>query len=87
MATVHIPAHWRDHTDGRDTVEVPGRSLGAVVENLGREYPELRAILLDGGALRGEIAIAINSVITENGILEPVEEDDHIFLLPAIAGG
>lgn len=87
MATVHIPAHWRDHTDGRATVQVPGRSLGAVVDNLGREFPALRAILLDQGALRGEIAIAINSVITENGILEPVEDGDEIFLLPAIAGG
>lgn len=87
MATVHIPAHWRDHTDGRATVEVPGRSLGAVVENLGSEFPGMRTVLLDDGALRGEIAIAINSVITENGPLEPVEDSDQIFLLPAIAGG
>ena len=34
-----------------------------------------------------EVAIAINSVITENGVLEPVEDGDEIFLLPAIAGG
>ncbi len=87
MAIVHIPAHWREHTDGRATVEVPGRSLGAVVENLGRQFPPLRAILLEQGALRGEVAIAINSVITENGDLEPVEDSDEIFLLPAIAGG
>lgn len=87
MATVHIPAHWRDHTDGRATIEVPGRSLGEVIEALGREHPSLRAILVDDGALRGEIAVAINSVITENGPLEPVEDGDQIFLLPAIAGG
>ena len=87
MATVHIPAHWRELTDGRDTVEVPGRSLGAVVTELGRMYPEMKRVLMDEGALRGEVAIAINSVITENGVLEPVEEGDEIFLLPAIAGG
>ena len=87
MATVHIPTHWRDFTDGRATVEVPGRSLGAVVRALGERYPELRRILLDEGALRGEIAIAINSVVTENDILEPVDDGDEIFLLPAIAGG
>ena len=87
MATVHIPAHWRELTDGRATVEVPGRSLGAVVDELGRMYPEMKRVLLDEGALRGEVAIAINSVITENGVLEPVEDGDEIFLLPAIAGG
>jgi len=87
MATIHIPAHWRELTDGRATVEVPGRSLGAVIEGLGAAYPELRKVLLDEGALRGEIAVAINSVITENGILEPVEDGDDIFLIPAIAGG
>jgi len=87
MATVHIPAHWRELTDGRDTVEVPGRSLGSVVAALGEAYPDLRRILLDEGALRGEIAIAVNSVVTENDPLEPIEDGDQIFLIPAIAGG
>lgn len=87
MATVHIPAHWRDLTNGRETVEVPGRSVGAVVKALAAEYPELRRVLLDEGALRGEVAIAINSVVTENNPLEPVEDGDEIYLLPAIAGG
>lgn len=87
MATVHIPAHWRDLTDGRATVEVPGRSLGAVVDNLGARYPGMRRVLLDEGALRGEIAIAINSVVTENNPLEAIDDGDEIFLIPAIAGG
>jgi molybdopterin converting factor small subunit len=87
MATVHIPAHWREHTNGRATVEVPGRSLGAVVDALAAEYPGMRIVLLEEGALRGEVAVAINSEITENGTLEPVADSDEIFLIPAIAGG
>jgi molybdopterin converting factor small subunit len=87
MPTVHIPAHWRELTDGRATIEVPGRSLGAVVRALGDQYPEMRRVLMDEGALRGEIAIAVNSVVTENDPLEPVEDGDEIFLIPAIAGG
>jgi sulfur-carrier protein len=87
MATVHIPAHWRDLTDGRATVQVPGRSLGQVIEHLGNAYPGMRRVLVDEGALRGEIAVAINSTITENGELEPVDDADDIHLLPAIAGG
>ncbi|MEX2032535.1 MAG: MoaD/ThiS family protein [Dehalococcoidia bacterium] len=87
MATVHIPAHWREHTNGRATVEVPGRSLGVLISALAAEYPGMRTVLLDEGALRGEIAVAINSEITENGVLEPVEDTDEVFLIPAIAGG
>ena len=87
MPTVHIPAHWRELTDGRATIQVPGRSLGAVVEALGAAYPRMRRVLLEEGALRGEVAIAINSVVTENDPLEPIEENDEIFLIPAIAGG
>ncbi|MDO9445488.1 MAG: MoaD/ThiS family protein [Dehalococcoidia bacterium] len=87
MATVHIPAHWRTHTDGRSTVEVAGRSLGAVIQALGDAYPGLRGVLFDDGALRGEVAVAIDSVITENDPLEPVGERAEIFLVPAIAGG
>jgi hypothetical protein len=39
------------------------------------------------GDIRGEIAIAINSEVTENGLLEPVPEDAENYLVPAIAGG
>ncbi|MGE3960778.1 MAG: MoaD/ThiS family protein [Dehalococcoidia bacterium] len=87
MATVHIPAHWRELTDGRATVEVPGRSLGALVQELGRLYPGMQKVLVDEGALRGEIAIAINAIVTENDPLEPIEDGDEVFLIPAIAGG
>jgi molybdopterin converting factor small subunit len=58
-----------------------------VVDALGAAYPEMRRVLLDEGALRGEVAIAINSVVTENDPLEPVADGDEIFLIPAIAGG
>jgi hypothetical protein len=51
------------------------------------QYPGMRRVLLDEGALRGEVAIAINAVVTENDVTEPVEDSDEIFLLPAIAGG
>ena len=87
MATVHIPAHWRDLADGRDTVEVSGSTLGRVLDSLAKEAPALAAVLFDEGALRGEIAVAIDSEVTENDPLEPVREGAEIFLIPAIAGG
>jgi molybdopterin converting factor small subunit len=87
MATVHIPAHWRDLADGRETVEVSGSTLGRVLDSLAKEAPALAAVLFEEGTLRGEIAVAIDSEVTENDPLEPVREGAEIFLIPAIAGG
>jgi len=87
MATVHIPAHWRDLAGGRETIEVEGNTLGRVLKNLGDEEPALGAVIFESGVLRGEIAVAIDSEVTENGPLEPVREGAEIFLIPAIAGG
>lgn len=87
MATVHIPAHWRDLAGGRETIQVSGDTLQRVLDGVAREAPELGAILMDGSTLRGEIAIAIDSEVTENDPLQPVPDGAEIFLIPAIAGG
>jgi len=86
--TVHIPAHWRDRSGGRATVEVQGRNLREVFTNLDAECPGLKALITEeNGDVRGELAVAINSEVTEGGILEPVPEHAEIFLIPAIGGG
>jgi hypothetical protein len=41
----------------------------------------------ENGDVRGELAVAINSEVTEGGILEPVPADAEVFLIPAIGGG
>lgn len=87
MATVHIPSHWRQHTHGQATVQVPGHNLGMVMENLALAHPGMRHALFHEGHLRSEVAVAINSVVTENDVLEPIADTDDIYLLPAIAGG
>lgn len=85
---VHIPAHWRDHSGGRATVEVTGRNIREVVNNLDKECPGLKALITDeSGDVRGEIAVAINSEVTEGGLLEPVPDNSEVFLIPAIGGG
>ncbi len=87
MPVVHIPAHWRSLADGRDRIQVTGTTLGDVVARLAEAAPALGRVLLDDGALRGEVAIAVNSVVTENDPLELVPADAEVFLIPAIGGG
>ena len=86
--SVHIPAHWRDRTGGRAVVEVEGRNLREVLNSLDAACPGMKALITDEhGDVRGEIAVAINSEITESSLLEPVPENAEIFLVPAIGGG
>ena len=86
---VHIPAHWRDRTDGRAEIEVQGHNLHDVINSLNAQVPGMKALIMDEtGSVRGEIAIAINSeVIEEGSVLQPVPDPAEIYLIPAIGGG
>ena len=87
MAVVHIPTHMRRATDGAATVEVPGGRLGKVIDALLLAQPALRDEIMLEGRVRPDISIAINSSMTENGLLEEVPDDADIHLVPAIGGG
>ncbi len=87
MAVVHIPAHFRQYTSDEATVEVPGGTLRQVIDALDAAHPGMRDILMTSGRVRSEIAIAVNSSITENGLLEVIPDDAEVHVIPAIAGG
>jgi len=87
MAIVHIPNHMRRATNGAATVELPGGKLGRVIDALLVAQPGLRAEIMLEGRVRPDISIAINSTMTENGLLEDVPDDAEIHLVPAIGGG
>jgi molybdopterin converting factor small subunit len=88
VAVVHIPNHWREHTGGAAEVQVKGGTLQASLRDLCRQHPALEHYLFDeNDEVREEVAIAINSVVTENNPLDPVPEDAELYLVPAIAGG
>lgn len=87
MATIHIPRHMRDATDGAATVEVPGGQLAKVVAALLKTHPALHEVLMSNDRVRPDISIAINSSMTENGLLEQVPDDAEVHLVPALGGG
>ena len=87
MATVHIPRHMQDATNGEPTVEVPGGQLAKVIDALLAAHPPLRDVLMIEGRVRPDISIAINSAMTENGLLEQVPDDAEVHLVPALGGG
>ncbi|MCH2658474.1 MAG: MoaD/ThiS family protein [Dehalococcoidia bacterium] len=87
VALVHIPTHMQHATNGVVSIEIPGEKLGQVIDLLIQQNPNLGEEILINGSIRSDIAIAIDSEITENGLLEKVGENSQIFFIPALGGG
>ena len=87
MAVVHIPTQMRQLTDGRDRVQVPGRTLRQVFEALEEAWPGTRARIIADGKLRPELAVAVDGAVVESGLVHDVADDAEVHLLPAIGGG
>jgi molybdopterin synthase sulfur carrier subunit len=88
MATLFIPALLRTHTEGRETVIVPGATLRDVVRNLDVAYPGLGARLFDSrGDVQDGLVVAIDGVTSHLGLLEKLADDSEVHFIPAIGGG
>ncbi|HEY7268690.1 MAG TPA: hypothetical protein VH951_02570, partial [Dehalococcoidia bacterium] len=74
MVTVMIPAPLRRYSEGNDRIEVQGANLRQVFDSLGKVYPDLKAQVLDGDDLRPGLALAINDLYTDTGLLEKVPD-------------
>jgi len=67
---------------------VPGATLRQVLDNLEARFPGFKERLIDEeGCLQPEIAVAIDGETNHLGLLQPLEEDSEIQIVPAISGG
>jgi molybdopterin converting factor small subunit len=90
VSVVRVPTVLRSATGGAATVSADGATIGEVFEDLVRQYPELRAQVLDaGGGLHRHLNVFVNDDdIRYLGRLEAkVGVDDTVTLMPAVAGG
>jgi molybdopterin converting factor small subunit len=87
MPTVFIPSLLRSYTGDRSKVEVEGRTLRQVFENLERECPGIGARIVEDGRIRPEISVAVDNELVDTGLIFPVSETSEVSLLPAISGG
>jgi molybdopterin synthase sulfur carrier subunit len=86
MATVFIPALFRQMTGGATKVDVPGSTLRQVLDNLEGLHPGIRERVVDDAGFRPEVFVAINGE-EGLGLDAPVGETAEVYILPAIAGG
>ena len=81
MATVFIPAMWRDDFGGVREVSAAGATVGEVVDELSKTYPAIR------GKLTASVSVAVDGEVTPLGLLEHVDSESEIHFIPAIRGG
>ena len=87
MATVFIPSMMRSLAGDGHTVEVEGRTLREVVENLDAAFPGFRDLIVEHGRVRPGLALAVDGVPQSTGLMALVPEDAEVHILPAIGGG
>ncbi len=89
MATIKIPTPLRAYTSGCADVQVQGSTVGAALDDLVTQHPDLRAHLYAGNSLRHFVNVFIGDedIRYQDGLDTSVEPDDRLRIIPSIAGG
>ncbi|MYC28934.1 MAG: MoaD/ThiS family protein [Chloroflexi bacterium] len=89
MPEVWIPTTMQSLTGGLQKVQIEGRTVRQVINNLEREFPGVKEILYDEEEddLQTGIAVIVDGEASQIGLLERVQETSEVHFLPAIGGG
>jgi molybdopterin synthase sulfur carrier subunit len=68
-------------------VELEGRNVRQVIDQLDELYPGIKDRLVEEGQLRSNLAVAIDGEVARLGLLEKVAESSEVHFVPAIGGG
>lgn len=89
--SINISIHktHRQFTDGLDTVEVEGDSVGSCLDDLIRQFPGMGNALFDSkGKLLNAVEIYINlESAYPDELMKPVKDGDDIHITLMLAGG
>lgn len=86
MVTVRLPASLQPLAGGVASVESNGMTLRSVIDDLDRRFPGMGERLIEAGAIRGDVIIAVGSDETRD-LDAPLPDGAEVHILPAIAGG
>jgi len=87
---VRIPTPLQKLTGNLSEVEVNGRNIRELVENLEKKYPGIKERITDE---KGKIRRFVNIYVNEEDIRflqmeeTPLKDGDEVSIIPAIAGG
>lgn len=90
MATVIIPTPLRKFTNQTAKLQVSARTIGEIIQELTRNFPDLKKHLLDD---QGKVRSFVNIFAGDDDIRDlqqentAVNESTVVSIVPAIAGG
>ncbi len=87
---VRIPTVLRPTTGNKGEIDAEPGTVGAVLENLGKQFPEFKSrITADSGKLRPYLNVFVNDedIRFAQDLATPVKDGDEISIIPSIAGG
>jgi molybdopterin converting factor small subunit len=90
MAMIRIPTPLRPYTNGLKEVHANGQTVGFVIRDLTRNYPDLKHHLFNkDGDLRPYVNLFLNQkdIRMLQGEETPIRDDDQLMIVPSIAGG
>ena len=90
MTAVRIPPVLRAQAGDQKKVEVTGATVGEALDSLIEQFPGLKdQIFTEDAALNRFVNVYVNGrdVRYEQELATPVEANDTVVLLPAMAGG
>ena len=87
MAVVWIPSLLQSLTAGAERVVVSGATVGEIIDNLDARFPGVKERLVQDGAIRPHIAVAIDGDVSPEGVEQDVQESSEIHFIPALSGG
>lgn len=89
MTSIKIPTPLRVYTNNQAQVTVSGDSVGAALNDLTTQYPELRQHLFSGSELRNFVNIFLGEedVRFLDGLNTEITAEDNLRIIPSIAGG
>ena len=90
MAKVLIPTPLRQFADKKDSVEVAGATVGAILGALTTQFPDMKKNLFnDEGKLRSFVNVYVNDedIRYMQKDSTAVKDSDTVSIVPSIAGG
>jgi len=90
MPQLKIPTPLRPYAGGQAVVEVKGQRIAEALSDLTEQHPNLKQHLFsESGDLRPFVNLFVNDedIRYLSGVDTPIQESDHLRIIPSIAGG
>jgi molybdopterin converting factor small subunit len=89
MTSIKIPTPLRAYTDNQAQINVSGTNVGAALNDLVTQFPELRQHLFNGAELRNFVNVFLDDedIRFLDGLNTEITAEDNLRIIPSIAGG